>query len=509
MINANFAHRGRGIMIMLILLSLIPLLWPTIPPITDLYVHIGRYSIAHNLPTDPLLQRYYSYNWALIPNLGVDLMVGLMAPLVGVEPAAKLSIILIIAGTGAALLLLAQQAHGRITAAALFALPLAYGYPFQFGFVNFCLSMALALLGFYLWMRLGDAGNIRLRAILFVPLAFIVWVAHASGWGVLGLCILASEIIRHRDRGMKWPFAILKGGFHCLPLVAPILLMIINILSGSGSDAPMTGQWFNWLTKFQAVMMALSDRWQLFDIISVEIILFLIAAAMVLRAVRFDRRLGLAALFLFMAYLIMPWALMGSTYADMRLAPFILAVALIAIEVRPGAAPRLGKYMLIAGAVFFLVRTSATTVSFALYEKDVRAELEALTNIPIGSRVAAFVDRGCESRWSHDRRMHLASIGLGRRSLFVNDQFSMGGVQLVGVHYPEAGVFTSDPSQTVVHQRCPGEDWRTLSEAIDLLPLSAFDYVWLINIRDRSGVDLSRLTPVWQKAQSTLYKIER
>jgi hypothetical protein len=505
MTDANFAGRQRVIMIALILLSLIPLLWPTIPPITDLYVHIGRYSIAHNLPTDPLLQRYYSYNWALIPNLGVDLMVKFMAPLIGVEPAAKLSIMGIIAATGAALLLLARQAHGRITAAVLFALPLAYGYPFQFGFVNFCLSMALALLGFYLWMRLGDANKLKMRAALFVPLAIIVWVAHASGWGALGLCVFAAEIIRHRDAGAKWLRTLLSSGIHCLPLTAPLALMVMS----HGGGAQMTGQWFNWLIKFQAVMMALSDRWQLFDIISIEIILFIIAAAMVLRAVRFDRRLGLAALFLFIAYLLIPWALMGSTYADMRLAAFVVAIALIAIDVRPGAAPLLGKYMMIAGAAFFLVRTTATTVSFARYETDIRAELEALPHIPVGSRVAAFIDRACESRWSHDRRTHLASIGLGRRSLFVNDQFSMGGVQLVGVHYPAAGLFTSDPSQMVVHQRCPGEDWRKLPEAIDILPRSAFDYVWMINIKDRDGVNFSGLTPIWQQASSTLYKIDR
>lgn len=507
MTNLNFAGRERAIMIALILLSLIPLLWPAIPPITDLYVHIGRYSIAHNLPTDPLLQRYYSYNWALIPNLGVDLTVKAMAPLIGVEPAAKISVMAIIAATGGALLLLARQAHGRITAAALFALPLAYGYPFQFGFVNFCLAMALALLAFYLWMRLGDANKITVRAIMFVPLAFVVWIAHALGWGVLGLCVFAAEIIRHRDAGKKWFATLFSSGLHCLPLTAPLFLMIAR--QGGGSGGPMTDQWFSWTIKTQAVSLSLSDRWRLFDTVSIDILLIIIVAALILRTARFDRRLGLAALFLVITYLLMPWSLMGSTYADMRLAPFVVAMALIAIDFRPGDASGLGKAMMIAGALFFLVRTSATTVSFARYEKDMQVELEALPHIPIGSRVAAFVHRSCEAEWSHDRRGHLPSIGLARRSLFVNDQFSMDGVQLVGVHYPAAGTFTRDPSQIIVRKRCPGEDWHTFSEAIDNLPRSAFDYVWLINANDHGGADLSGLSPVWQKANSTLYKIGR
>ncbi|MFO3796683.1 MAG: S1C family serine protease, partial [Anaerolineales bacterium] len=39
------------------------------------------------------------------------------------------------------LLWIAREVHGRIPPTALFALPLAYSYPFQFGFVNFALSI--------------------------------------------------------------------------------------------------------------------------------------------------------------------------------------------------------------------------------------------------------------------------------------------------------------------------------------------------------------------------------
>jgi hypothetical protein len=73
----------------------------------------------------------------------------------------KLIVITIPAMTVAGLLWIAREVHGRIPATALFALPLAYAFPFHFGFVNFALSMALALLAFGWWLRLARLGKFQ------------------------------------------------------------------------------------------------------------------------------------------------------------------------------------------------------------------------------------------------------------------------------------------------------------------------------------------------------------
>jgi hypothetical protein len=65
----DFLDRPKLVITSLVLTSLIPLLWPAIPPLADLFVHMGRYSIALNLATDPLLQRYYDFQWLIIPRL--------------------------------------------------------------------------------------------------------------------------------------------------------------------------------------------------------------------------------------------------------------------------------------------------------------------------------------------------------------------------------------------------------------------------------------------------------
>ena len=94
-----------------------------------------------------------------IGNLGVDLLMMALAPLIGLEPAVKLIVLAIPPLTVAGFLWVAREVHGRVPPTAYFAIPFAYGHPFMFGFVNFALSMAFAFLAFGLWLRLGRLGR--------------------------------------------------------------------------------------------------------------------------------------------------------------------------------------------------------------------------------------------------------------------------------------------------------------------------------------------------------------
>jgi hypothetical protein len=168
----------RWFVVAMVIAAVIPLLWPDIPPLVDLPGHMGRYRVQLDGAAYPWLAEWYDFRWALIGNLGVDLLIEPLAPIIGLELAVKLIIMAIPALTVSGLLWIAREVHGRIPATALFALPLAYSYPFQFGFVNFALSMALALNLFALWLRMGRLGSLKLRAIVFVPLSCALWVCH-------------------------------------------------------------------------------------------------------------------------------------------------------------------------------------------------------------------------------------------------------------------------------------------------------------------------------------------
>jgi hypothetical protein len=130
------------------------------------------------------LQQWFSFRWLPIGNLGVDLLVVPLRKLIGVELATKLVVMSIPPLTVAGMLWVAREVHNRLPPTVAFALPLAFGHPFMFGFVNFALSMALALLAFGFWLRLGELGKSKLRAILFVPISFIIFFAHTLRLGI-------------------------------------------------------------------------------------------------------------------------------------------------------------------------------------------------------------------------------------------------------------------------------------------------------------------------------------
>ena len=209
------------------LATMIPLLYPPIPPLVDLFGHMGRYRVELDLDQSPFLQQYYGYHWAPIGNLGVDVLVMLLGPIIGLEPAVKLIVLAIPPMTAVGFLWVAREVHGRVPPTAFFALPFIYGFPFMFGFVNFTLSVALAFLAFGLWLRLGRLERTKLRSWLFVPISLVVFFCHTYGWGLLGLMCFSADAVRLHDRGRSWWRAGIEAALHCSVMALPLLVMLI------------------------------------------------------------------------------------------------------------------------------------------------------------------------------------------------------------------------------------------------------------------------------------------
>ena len=75
----------RSFVIAVTLASVIPLLWPQIPPLVDLPGHMGRYRVQLAIGDNPWLSQWYDFRWQLIGNLGVDLLIEPLAPIFGLE----------------------------------------------------------------------------------------------------------------------------------------------------------------------------------------------------------------------------------------------------------------------------------------------------------------------------------------------------------------------------------------------------------------------------------------
>lgn len=496
----------RAFLALVILLSGLPLWLPHIPPLTDLPGHMGRYAVQLSAGYPTPFAQWYAFEWHWIGNLGVDLLVQILGPWVGVESATKVVTILIPMLTAGGFLAVAKEVHGRIPPTAFLAIPLAYNYAFNWGFVNFALSMALAFLAFALWLRMEKAQAFRTRAVAFAALSLALWTAHIFGWALLCVLAFSAELVRHWDAGRRWAALPWMAGVHCLPLALPLLPMALTFGNGGAGGQPFGHTWFNWTLKERWLTSILRDRWEWFDKASIAVLGLILIAASLGWLLRRQRPAGLplviAAAIMAALFVLMPFALLGSAYADMRLAPYALATAILAI----GAPRRLASAIALFALTFFGIRTAANALSLDAYDASYRAELKALAHVPAGSRVLGLVGKSCGTTWGVHRLDHLPSMAIVRRQAFSNDQWQASGAQLLTVTYAAAGRFAADPSQFVIETRCERRERMAFPRALATFPRTAFDYVWVIQQPDEAA-DFRGLQPVWRSGRSALYRI--
>lgn len=500
--DADTARRWwqhRGFILLLILLGAVPLLWPAIPPLTDLPGHIGRFRIMAEAGQGPLAQ-HYRVDRALIGNLGVDELVLLLRPWLGLEAATKLVVLTIPMFTIAAMLWLSREAHGRVQPGALFALPLAYAAPFQFGFVNFSLSVALALAGLALWLRLARVAPLWLRPLAFVPIAALVWLCHTFGWAMLGLFVVGAEWALRRAAGQNWWRAGLGAAMMCAPMALPVLVFMAG---NAHMPAGGTGDWFDVPLKLFWAMSLLRERWQFYDILCVAGLFFLLAAAWRSRLLSFAPLLAVPAMLGAGAFLLLPTFYAGASYVDVRLLPATLALGLLALRVAPGET-RLAGRLASAGLLFFALRLATSTAALTLFAQGQAAAARGGDVLPVGTTVLVLVNEPAADNWNNPRLSHIAGLAIARRRVFTNEQWALAGQQIVHPLHPGAAPFDRDPSQLVYPATVPGG--TDFDHALATFDRATFRYVWTI------GFPVGRthqpdLIPIWSDGRSAIYRV--
>ncbi|HET9356031.1 MAG TPA: hypothetical protein VFO42_07700 [Sphingomicrobium sp.] len=488
----------------LILLAFVPLIYPEYPPLVDLPGHMGRYRVEMSIASSPDLQRFYGFDWRPIGNLGVDLLVAPLGRLIGLEAAVKLIVMTIPPLTVAGFLWVAREVHHRLPPTAVFALPFAFAFPFLFGFVNFALAMALAMLAFALWLRLARQGRDRLRAVLFVPISFLLFFTHAFGWGMLGLLCFSAEAVRQHDRGLAWFRAGFKAALHAAVLALP---MFVILLWRSGTSGELTHGWFDWPRKWLWVYSALRDRWEWFDIAAVAAVGVVLVFAIFHRRLEYSRNLAFSALVLVAAFLLLPWTVFGSAYADMRLVPYIFALALLAIRFKGPTDLKLAGVLATLALALLAVRLAGTTASLALAADHQRERLAALDHVPRGARLVHLAGQMCADHWALPRNSHLGGMALVRRHAFSNEQWAIDGANLLQVRFTEAGPFRSDPSQIVREESCANANRWSADQALRSIPRGVFDYAWLIDMPPYDRRLTEGWALVWSGEGSLLYRL--
>ena len=480
------------------LLLVLPFLVVTIPPLTDVPGHMGS-AAAAAFANDRTFASFMGFDWHLVPNLGTDLFVAMTRKMVGITGAYRLAAAVIPPLLGVGILMVARALNPRGAAAIGWALVFVYCYPFNYGFLNYMLGVALALIGFASWMMLDQRPAFReLATWIALPLLFL---CHVVAGCLFVLFVGSRELagLRRRDQ---------LGRFlrHVRPLASSVLILLLWRL---GAQSFVGRNHTGVHIKLNALVMLLRDQNRLLDQGS------LVAAVAVFalgwwKGARPHRAVRPALLALLVLFVVTPSSLSGSSFADERLLP-LLPILAFATQDWSRAAPRLARLVLLSGLLLFVGRLGLTFASFVAYDARYTTELAALRHVPEHSRVLVLNGVYCSARdhWRTDRLGHLGDLAIVYRRSWTNSEWDVDGAHLLQIRYRPSVTFYDDPSQYVWESACRnlGEGRRDMHDVLPTIPYAGIDYLWLIDAALPSGYSDPRLALRWRDDISALYAV--
>jgi hypothetical protein len=508
-------------------IAAMPVLLHPLPPISDYINHLSRMHVIATIGRDSDLARFYQVNWAVIPNLMMDMILPALVRIMNIYAAGQAymiaSFVLIVSGTFA----LNRQLHGRWSALPLAAFPLLYNYVFLVGTMNYVSGIGLSLWALVTWITLRER-NLVLRLSVSAVFVTALFFCHLYALGTYGLGLLAFEL--HR-----------LGASAFLPSASR---RTVNG-GGGGSARALPARLFDFAASglpFLPVLplMTMSPTWGLRSEIGWELagkidgLLYVInvyssAAGFLLAAVMaaavafvvYHRALRFHAFgFVLLAvgaivYMALPRVAFDTYMADQRL-PISLAFMVIAcaqVDLR-GFGRRHAFVRQGAVAVLFLllaVRVLEVQTVWAALSPDAASFRQSVELINRGAKVmVAYADPDGGDNVRNLGLVHAACLAVIERSALVTTVFTVVGKQVLHVRadYRDR-VDTQDGTpptiENLLHmtrQQAGGDDyWRRWT--------TDYDYLYVLFTEGRhENPDPARLTAIFAGEKFMLYRIE-
>jgi len=453
---------GFWLAVVLALLSCLPVVVARYPQMSDYPAHLARYYVMLDGGRNPMLARYYSFEWQWTGNVGVDLLIRPFAALFGLEGGGRIIVGLIPPLTGFGILAVEWVLRRRIGVGSLLAFAFIWSPMMLIGLLNYALGQALALWAFAAWVAL--AGK-RWRWGLFLPLGMVVWLCHVSAWGLLGVMVAGYEWSRRKS---------LPSLLRAWPLALPLAFMLASrLLWGAGTSGDFAYGAYWWVYKQAIWLKAMRDTAYPLDFLGEVAVMVAIGAGVHFRKI--DGRLGWAALALAVLSLVVPRHISGGDYADYRMVTASLMLGCLAIDWQPTGG--FGRAIVLFGApALYLARLAVTTLSWQGDSATTGRLLQALDAIPRGSRVASavLVPGGV---WELNHFEHIGAYAVLRRDALVNSNFALPHVHMLHLKVP----YASDPSHRLLLKANQRVELAAFQPATD--PAAAAQYLWYVGGR--------------------------
>jgi hypothetical protein len=379
----------------LCLVLLVPLLVVDVPPLVDYPNHLARVFVLASLPGDTILARFYASHWSIIPNLALDLIA---PPLTRVLPVYVVGRLLI--AVAVLLPVWGTVAYNTALGGRWWSLGvglIAYNSCLLYGFLNFLISLGLALLLAAGWLRWREDRPWRAIALALAGTP-VLFACHLMGLVFFGLLIGGTELFRlysppsSRTRSRLAPngprrhgllrSAIVRALVLLLVFAIPAGLYAVSALRQLGGDAeflPVGEKLIQLVTTF------VNYVWPL-DLATASLAIALPTLSVLLRWGRVPGPAACGLALLLITFLAAPYAWKATYALDTRVA-IMLGFMLFAGFVPTRWPPAL-RFVAVAGLVlFFVARMAILTTAWAAHATDLADLRRVLAPVRPGQAV--------------------------------------------------------------------------------------------------------------------------
>ena len=467
--SGNTDHRLIGLIAAITAVALLVLLLRhPLPPLFDWPSHMARHYLEALALAGHPLPEFYAVDYAIMPNLGGDIVVPWLVMLLGPRLASQAFLILSVGlvWSGAAAFIL--QYAGRTTAAftaALIVAPLLLSPSLFLGLMNSYSGLGVGLWAAVAFIHAARTGLTAARLTLVAGLVALAYLWHLTAFGIF--CVLAGSYLL--DRLLQSPrgkaFETIKTLLPLSLTVSPALALMAWVTWGPGTRTLRGG--FEWhfgqkLRNFFELFQAYTTWLDAVLMIGWLAIVACLFAAPIRRRLRLDYA-SIAALAFFALTLVLPTNIGLTYFIDKRtILPGVICCAALLAALGPG---RFHRTALLALALLMVFRVGYIDRAWSAQARGANDLVRYFETQPRGARILV---ANTFYGWRRSHEVHVPSWLVISAGAYVSNMWAIPGQHPLRHVTPSRNLvpshFLTDPAVLVSH-----------AAVID----QYFDYVWV------------------------------
>jgi hypothetical protein len=383
----------------------------------DYLNHLARNAIEARIWFDAAIARHYTFEFAIIPDIAMDLVVPWLSHLTGIHAAGAVMVWAALTLPPLAGLLIAQTIHGRAGWLTLAGFLAVFNENTQWGFVNFLFSTGLALVGLALWMR-GPTSWLRITG--FATFGLLLAFCHALGFLLFGFLVLMWEIGNFAAGERGSVVHLLRTlATRAAPAMLPGLA-VVALGTGKGQELVHAS------TLQFALDQKIASLWAgslFFNVALAKLvaIVFGIGAWLALRhgLLSIDKRMAWVCGGLAILIVVMPTSIFGIWGLHFRYQAVLMILVAASVRLAPGHERFARSTGLVLTGLLAAVLLNAT-LTMSRIDALAQANRTLVSAIPEGARVLPARDDSTNVLLT----LHAVSIAVVERSAFVPSLFT-------------------------------------------------------------------------------------